>query len=201
MRDLFRYLGYPASVEPDEETRNLAQKALQEVTACAHFRYLYASYREPFDFMLHEGYQHYLAGSTSFLLCATTIGVEVDRQLKRLQVTDMRYAVIFDAAASVYLEHQADAYEQTLPFRPLDFRFCPGYGNTPLTDNRRIADLLKAHTIGISFLDSGLMVPLKSMVGIIRVGIPDRKSCRDCLLLSHCPFRQRNERCYGKEEA
>lgn len=196
LRDVLRYLGYPANVEPDDEVKNLVEKALQEVESCAQFRYLYSEYHDFFDFMHHEGYRNYLTGADSFLLCATTLGTAVDRQLRRWQVRDMRYALIFDAAASVYLEHQADDFEKQLPFKHLGFRFCPGYGETPLDDNRFIADQLKAHTIGISFLNSGLMVPMKSMVGLIRIGGETEKNCDNCVALSRCAFHKRGERCY-----
>lgn len=198
LRDVLRYLGYPSNIEPDDEVRNLIQQALQEVAACSQFNYRYAQYRDAFDFMHHEGYQQYLSGAESFLLCATTLGTSVDRQLKRWQVRDMRYAVIFDAAASVYLEHQTDDFEKHLPFEQLGFRFCPGYGNTPLEDNRIIAEQLKAQTIGITFLDSGLMVPMKSMVGLIRVGGNVKKTCDNCVALQRCAFRKRGERCYSE---
>lgn len=198
MRDILKYLGYPQDVAPDESVRNLIQKAIAEVEAQAQFRYRYAQYDSPFEFMNTPKYQQYLQGERRFLLCATTIGSQIDRYIKRLQMMDMQYAVIFDAAASVYLEQQADAFEAQLELGELGYRFCPGYGGTPLTDNKLIAQQLRAETIGITFLDSGLMVPMKSMVGIIRMGGSAEKSCDDCLALQHCAYRRRGERCYRK---
>jgi len=220
MRDeILKYLGYtigehPVPVETghapslqqsgkmvvDEQTEHLIDRALREVEELAEFKYVYASYDFPQKFILaHPAYMEYLHGSKGYLLCASTIGVGVDRRLKRLQMEDMTYAVVFDATAGAYVEHKADEFEKTLPYSSLGFRFCPGYQDTPLEDNLQIASLLKAHKIGISFLDSGLMIPMKSMTGIVRIGGEGRKSCKGCVAREACAWRRRGETCYHDE--
>jgi len=196
-QEILKYLGYDADSQVDETTEEMIERALRELDRMAEFQYVYASYDEPQDFMLAQpAYMEYLQGSSGYLLCATTIGIAVDRRLKRLQMEDMAYAVVFDAAAGVYVEHKADDYEKSLPYANLGYRFCPGYGGTPLDDNRQIADLLKAYKIGITFLDSGLMVPMKSMTGIVRIGGSSDKSCANCPARENCPYRKRGVRCY-----
>lgn len=195
---VLKQLGYPDDATADALVLAQVRRALQDVEQQANFQYVYASYNESLEFLSNEGYQQYMAGADGFLLCATTLGVQVDKFLKRLQMTDMSYAVIFDAAASVFLENAADKFESTLPFSNLGYRFCPGYTGTPLQDNRSIAELLHAQRIGITFLDSGLMVPMKSMVGIIRIGGTSRKSCAGCIASSNCTFRQRGTTCWSE---
>ena len=195
---ILKFLGYAEGVELETHTLELMDKALLEVEQLSEFKYVYASYDYPQDFMLdNQSYMDYLQGSEGYLLCATTLGIAVDRRLKRLQMEDMAYAVVFDATAGVYVEHKADEFEKTLPYKSLGYRFCPGYAGTPLEDNAKIATLVKANKIGISFLDSGLMLPMKSMTGIVRIGGESRKSCKGCIALPACTFRKRGETCYN----
>ena len=195
----FNYLGLPENVTPDADLSHAVEEARQEVEKIANFQYLYSQFIEYQDFINNNSaYTDYLAGADSYLLCATTLGIQVDQRLKRLQLENMQRAVVFDAVASAFLELRADEFEAALPFPKLGFRFCPGYGGTSITDNREIARLLHADRIGISFLDSGLMVPGKSMVGLIRVGAGTRKSCENCVTGGDCAFRRRGTTCYQK---
>lgn len=194
--EILKYLGYTNGFTPDEATSQLIDKALQLVAELSSFKYIYAEYETPLPFMNHKAYQEYLSGSKGFLLCATTLGIEIDRKLKRLQLQDMAFAVIFDAAASVYLETKADEFEHNLPYQELGFRFCPGYSGTPLCHNRVIAECLHSEQIGISFMNSDLMLPMKSMVGIIKIGGSTPKDCGECVAKSECVYRKRGIRCY-----
>lgn len=196
---IVHYLGYPPDVMVENDILRRIEHAVQEVEELSGFHYLYAHFTEPMPFMLaNPAYMEHLSGADGYLLCATTLGAQVDRHLKRLQLTDMTNAVVFDAAASAYLEQRADEFERELPYEHMGFRFCPGYGGTSLEDSREIALRLRAERIGITFLDSGLMVPLKSMVGIVKIGgSENRKSCADCVVRQGCTFRAHGTKCYA----
>lgn len=195
---IVHYLGYPPDVMVENDILRRIEHAVQEVEELSGFHYLYAHFTEPMPFMLaNPAYMEHLSGADGYLLCATTLGAQVDRHLKRLQLTDMTNALVFDAAASAYLEQRADEFERELPYEHMGFRFCPGYGGTSLEDSREIALRLRAERIGITFLDSGLMVPLKSMVGIVKIGgSENRKSCADCVARQGCTFRAHGTKCY-----
>lgn len=196
-----RYLGYPPETPVGEDVLQRIDRAIEEVEQLSSFHYIYAHFTEPLGFMLrNDAYMKHLSGAEGFLLCATTLGAQVDRHLKRLELTDMSYAIVFDAVASAYLEFKADEYERALPYPNRGFRFCPGYGSTPLEDSRDIVTRLRADRVGITFLDSGLMVPMKSMAGIIKLGGESRKSCEGCVARTGCVFRERGTRCYRTEE-
>lgn len=196
---IVHYLGYPPDVMVENDILRRIEHAVQEVEELSGFHYLYAHFTEPMPFMLaNPAYMEHLSGADGYLLCATTLGAQVDRHLKRLQLTDMTNAVVFDAAASAYLEQRADEFERELPYEHMGFRFCPGYGGTSLEDSREIALRLRAERIGITFLDSGLMVPLKSMMGIVKIGgSENRKSCSDCVVRQGCAFRAHGTKCYA----
>ncbi len=197
--EILKYLGYKNANAVDECVNSLIDKALLEVEQQSGFKYIYEKFDEPLPFMKDvSGYRDYLNGS-SFLLCATTLGIQIDRYIQRLQLKDMAYATVFDAAASVFLETKADEFEKNLEFGNLGFRFCPGYSETSFIDNHEIAKILKAEKIGITFLDSGLMVPLKSMVGIVKIGKNVKKSCDGCVAKENCGFRKNGTYCYRND--
>lgn len=198
--EVLKFLGCQAETSVNEYTNELIDKAIDEIRALSDFKYVYGHFDRVQDFMNeNSSYRAYLSDSTEYLLCATTLGIAVDRRLKRLQVEDMARAVVFDAVANVYLEHLADEFERTLDFPSLGFRFCPGYGGTAISDNRKIAELIHAKRIGITFLDSGLMLPLKSMVGIVKIGSRMHKTCGDCVAAASCAYRKRGVTCYSAE--
>lgn len=198
--ETLRYLGFLTDSPVDDRTNLLIDESLRIVALLSQFQYLYAEEKmsNPLiqELLAHPAYQSYLSGADEVLLVATTLGVQVDRYLKRLQVSDMTAAVVFDAAASAFLESKADEYERSLPYKSLGYRFCPGYGETPLSDIRTIGDRLKVQRIGITFLHSNLMVPMKSMIGLLRIGGTQEKNCDNCIAKPNCFYRKRGIRCY-----
>ena len=105
---------------------------------------------------------------------------------------------LMDAAASAYLEEYCDRYEETLGFDNRTYRACPGYGDFPLEFNKRIAILLDIpRKIGVTITPNNLLIPQKSMLGLIGIGSDKRKkSCGNCVMKEDCPFRKRGQRCY-----
>ena len=92
---VLRYLGFRSDAMVDELTNHLIDMALHDIESTAEFRYVDVFYDIPQPFMqAHSAYMDYLAGSEGYLLCACTLGVAVDRRLKRLQMEDMAYAVV-----------------------------------------------------------------------------------------------------------
>lgn len=193
---VLRYLRYTPGAVVSEAVQQQVERALAEVQELSTFKYIYAQHVEPMDFMNTPAYQDYMSGAEGYLLCATTLGVQVDRRIRRMQLIDMSYSLIVDAAASAYLECCADEFEYNLPFENLGFRFCPGYGGTSLQDNRVIAEQLNVGQIGITFLDSNLMMPMKSMLGIVRIGGGSAKNCSRCVVRENCSYRRNGTRCY-----
>ena len=86
-------------------------------------------------------------------------------------MTDSTKMVIMDACASAYLEEKANEFEKSnLDVNNLDNykRFCPGYGESKLSDLRYIYDEIKAEKIGIILNEQFMMSPQKSMLGIVK---------------------------------
>ena len=123
-----------------------------------------------------ESIRRHLEGASMMLLNAFTLGLPIDKKIKELSLSRPSEAVALNAVASIYAERIAD--EMLLAERhsvesegyTTNFRFCPGYGDLPLTANIDIARALNAQKkIGLSVTDEGLMLPRKSIVGIVGV--------------------------------
>lgn len=62
-------------------------------------------------------------------------------------------------------------------------RFSPGYCNWPVSDQQQLFSLLKGNTSGIELTPSSLMLPVKSVSGIIGIGTDVKRAdykCRIC---------------------
>lgn len=194
----YTYLGY-GGVTASEETDAAIRSCLAELEKIVHFRYLHKIFVAPPDFLLKEPYLAFLHGCEGVILCATTLGAEADRRIKTLARVDMASAVVWNAVAAAVLEQLADAHEKTLG-DTLTYRFCPGYGGSSVHDLPALFDLLHPEKIGITLTDSLYMLPEKSMAGILGIGKRARKSCKDCLVSTHCVYKKEGKTCYGSEK-
>lgn len=149
-----------------------------------------------------------LAQSHHCHLLALTLGQEVDRTLRQLQVQDMAKAVIFDACANHLVEECCNSLEETLhkacsnEEHPCFFtdRFSPGYGDLPLALQAPLALVLDSgKKAGISVSATHLLSPLKSITALL--GLADSpqpmriKGCGHCQLQPTCPYRKGGTTC------
>ncbi len=145
-----------------------------------------------------------LADSTELVLFAATLGMESELLLHRAQIRDMTQAVLLDACADAAIENVCDNFcadlSKVVAPRFLTERFSPGYGDFPLCQQRVIFDALDiTRRIGVTYTDSGLMIPQKSVTAI--VGISDspqphkNNKCAFCRMLAQCSYRKENKRC------
>ena len=196
---IFKYLGY-RNVTPDELTLKLIDECISEIESLSNFKYYWQEFDEILPFLKeNKNYLSYLGGATSYILVGTTLGIDIDRRMRQYEKIDTLKALIFDCCASAYIEEMADSFESSLPFNNMSYRFCPGYCGTSFLDNQIIAKYINASkNLGINFLSSGLMVPLKSMIGIVAIGNKQRKTCANCIMLTSCNYRKAKTTCYKK---
>ncbi len=193
---VYEYLSF-RQIEQSAEIEKLIHESFDELQEMNSFKYLYHEMSIPFDFLKDEPYASFLSGSTGYFLVATTLGAEVDRKIKRYSLSDTVKMLVFDATANAYLEAKADEYEKTLASN-LSYRFCCGYQGSKASDIKYIFDVLKPEKIGIELLESGMMVPQKSMCGIIAIGKNQKKKCGSCLMLADCAYRKVGKKCYSE---
>lgn len=117
-----------------------------------------------------------LDGCESIILFAATVGLELDRLIKRYSRIEPSLAVCLQAIGServeslcnVFCADIEDEYERLCKAtRP---RFSAGYGDLPLELQRDIVNALSCQkNIGITLNDSLLMSPSKSVTAIIGI--------------------------------
>jgi cobalamin-dependent methionine synthase I len=139
-----------------------------------------------------------LRGSEAYALFICTAGTAFEAYQQRLkEEDDMVRIFIADALGSVMAEKCADRMEEALQ-ESIDKlgwkhtnRFSPGYCGWHVSGQQQLFPLFHGHTCGVQLTDSSLMVPIKSVSGIIGVGKDVRKNEYSCGL---CDY----EKCYKK---
>ena len=123
-----------------------------------------------------EHIRRHLEDASAALLNAFTLGVGVDKKVKELSLSRPSESVALNAIASIYAERIADemlgAERDKLEKEgaKTNFRYCPGYGDLPLSTNIDVARVLNAQKkIGLTVTTEGLLLPRKSIVGIVGV--------------------------------
>lgn len=191
---IYYYLGYK-NINRDESIDILIDECLDELSNIARFKALFVEYDYVLDFLNKEPYLTFLKGATKYYITAYTLGVEVDRRVKQLGILNPVKMLVMDACSSAYLENKANEFDKSLG-DDLSYRFAPGYQGTSLSDLKEISKLIKLNKIGIELLDSNLMIPQKSMIGIIANNGNKKLSCGKCVLLDKCGFIREKKRCY-----
>lgn len=151
------------------------------------------------DFLKKQPYLDFFEGSAGVMLCAMTLGIEIDRLINRLFRTDISRAAVVDSCASAYLEFCSDNYEKGHGM-VLSPRFCPGYGGSSVADLPEIFGILRPERIGIKLNESNFMMPSKSMAGVIAVGKVNNRSCSGCFMLNSCNYLKDGVTCYSREK-
>ena len=185
-QEVYRYLGYRGSARPDEETAKRIDGCIAEIADAAQPRK--AVKRMPLtvcpdekDTLLFGGMRvksrnlsHHLAGCTEIVVFAATVGIGVDRLIKRASISGMADAAILQAAGAAAVEAVCDqiddeicrtAAEDGLKAR---HRFSPGYGDFALSHQPEVLSMVNATKLtGITLTDGYLMVPSKSVTAVI----------------------------------
>lgn len=199
-----KYLGF-GDQTPDAQTAQLLETCLKEVQTKATPHYITQIYPLSHQPLAMEGISlDYPELRTLFAQChsvcviGATLGLGIERYSTVLSKTHMAKLVVFDAVASGYLEAVCDGYEESLQLGVRTFRYCPGYGSVPLALNRTLCRALQMDKhIGLTVQPSCLLLPQKSMIGLIGLGENRKeKSCDGCPKLGDCPFRKKEQRCY-----
>ena len=192
----YLYIGYKED-NKDLFIEKSVKDALKELEKISSFKYIYAEYTNILPELNKKAYLDYLEGASSYYLVSTTLGVAVDRRISLLSKTNMPYMVIFNSCAAAYLEYLADNFEIENFGADISYRFCPGYGGTSVSDILELKKYLKIDKIGIEIFSSGMMLPEKSMFGIVSKGNKKQKTCNGCVLFKNCKYHKEGRKCYS----
>lgn len=147
--------------------------------------------------------KHLLKCSKAVLMCAT-LGIESEKLIHKLSVSNMSESFITDALASAAIEEVCDRIEDkiknNLENMFMTWRFSPGYGDFPLEQQEDFLKVTDAEKrIGLYLSEGGMMIPSKSVTAVI--GLSEEKleqnkqSCCCCNMSDRCNFKKRGEHC------
>jgi len=113
-----------------------------------------------------------LEGCSRAVIFAATIGIGIDRLIKKYSVLSPAKAVIFQAIGTERAEKLCDMFceEIEINIKGTKPRFSPGYGDFPLEKQKDIFDILEcSKNIGVMLSESLLMTPSKSVTAVIGI--------------------------------
>ena len=183
--EVLRYLGYRRKQELTPDISALVDEMILEVQNVSNARYLYQAY----DFTLDEAnhaihlthtdlvlqskqlYSH-LKNAKQVVLLAATLGIEVERQVRLYELSEMTKAFVLDAACVDYIEKICDLAEVDIDTQFTDSilnrRFSPGYGDLSLEVQPQFLKTLGAdRQLGLTLTENYLMIPRKSVTAIL----------------------------------
>ena len=197
--DVYEQMGYH-DAQPDKATQQETAMILKEVSQWLRPRFSYFVVNKQPDFEMGNIILRQLRGSEAFALFICTSGLEFEAYQHRLKEQgDMVRVFIADALGSVIAEKCADQMEKALQesIGKLGWkhtnRFSPGYCGWHVSQQQLLFPLFQGHTCGVKLTDSSLMIPIKSVSGIIGLGKKVRKLEYTCGL---CDFKQ----CYKRKK-
>ena len=198
LKDVYETMGYRDAV-PDDVTQQETQAVIDDVRRWLRPRFCFFVLRELPAFDVGRIILRQLKGSEAYTLFICTAGKEYEAYQQQLKEEgDMVRVFIADSLGSVIAEKTADQMERCLQesINKLGWhhtnRFSPGYCGWHVSQQQRLFPLFEGHTCGVSLTDSSLMVPIKSVSGIIGIGQEVRKLDYTCGL---CNF----EKCYKRK--
>ena len=148
--------------------------------------------------------QH-LAGCEKVIALSATVGEDIEEDItRRFSSGEYSSAVLMDAAATAAVEQLADGMEKAISPKMaaqgflLKWRFSPGYGDWPLTQQPELIRLAKAEQIGVKLTTSMMLTPRKSITALIGLYRKQEnstakhspKGCAACTQ-KNCPSRRK----------
>lgn len=182
-REWFRYMGVR---DANEEISALSETCLREAENCFFARVCYCEVpvivkNGTVDLTVWNGesglLRRRLENCDGAVVFAATVGLEIDRLVKKYSRTSPSKALCLQALGTERVEALCDLFCQEIKERmqkngkQTTGRFSPGYGDLPLemqTDIFRALDC--ARHIGVTLNDSLLMSPTKSVTAIVGFG-------------------------------
>lgn len=207
--EVYEAMGYGAET-PGEDIREIVEEVLEHVASFMIGRFMYFVTNGTLDKTTLQISQNtlnigsiisrQLKGSEAFVLFAATAGQEFEEWMEKVKgCDDMVLQFIADSLGSCLAEKVADCMERYLAteIAPDGLkhtnRFSPGYCDWHVSEQQKLFSLFPTPSpCGIRLTESSLMIPIKSVSGIIGIGASVKKIEYSCGI---CTF----ERCYKKK--
>jgi len=141
----------------------------------------------------------YLKDAASLAVFVCTAGPAFTNIARTMNTNgDVMEAYLLDAIGSLTVEKAMDLIQQHLADKMkaenlhISNRYSPGYCNWGLNEQKKLFSLMGGDQVGVTLTDSCLMIPEKSVSGIIGVGKGVRKYHYGCKICnnSSCVYRK-----------
>lgn len=199
--EIYRYAGGKGQM--DAQTAQLLQACLQECESELTPRvcYCFLSAEQALQIFGADSQllKSRLCGAKNALVFAATVGLGIDRLIRKYATISPSKALYFQAIGAERIESVCDRFCQSISKRlqesgqTLSKRFSPGYGDFSLQAQKDICALLDTYKqIGVALNDSFLMSPSKSVTALCAVQTDEENKeskCEACALKT-CAFRQ-----------
>lgn len=210
--EVLRYLEYK-NQNIDEKLNNIIEDCIKATKDKINPRYTFGVY----SILNKDGYQikfkdtnisiisedlsKLLSNCTKCIIIVTTLGVEIDNEIKRNSYSNLTKSIILDACATTAIEELCDLLENHIKSqlskdgKYITKRYSPGYGDLSIDINKDIINLLNTQiTIGLTITKDRIMIPRKSVIAIIGVSenkvICHKKSCIECSNHNTCKYKK-----------
>lgn len=208
--EVLRYLGYPSGTCPSAAIEERVREAISVSQGKVSPRGTYSLY----SVISSDADSLTLAGGITFTgrvgeflgqaqraaIFLATAGPEVDEMGQEAwRSGDAVGNLVYHALGATLVETVVDRIAEHLrrhagPREALTLRYSPGYCGISLSQQRTIFRLVDAGPIGVELLPSLIMKPLKSVSGMIGIGLESDVTaygnpCARCPLLD-CPMRR-----------
>ncbi|MGM0379436.1 MAG: vitamin B12 dependent-methionine synthase activation domain-containing protein [Bacillota bacterium] len=212
-KEILKYLHYHSN-DIDEFVKKQINISIDKIIKISNIKFNYKIYNQnikenklelnntEIKFSSKKLIKH-LKESKRVVIFCMTLGKSVDREIKKLTISDMSKALILDAVATEYIEKIADQLTKKIAYKNNLFesnRFSPGYGDLKLNVQNKILNILEANKkVGIYLNDENLMIPQKSITaffGLYKNKLNNKKTCDYCIKKGDCQFRKEGEFCY-----
>lgn len=200
--DVLRRLGVPPGADLRPEVRELLDRAAEITERLADARGVIHPVRREEFVAIYDGEGKNAAESAleriypragALALFVATVGEKLEREISALfREGDSALAVVLDAYASATMNRCVDALVKRFEFGFYDDRvrvlpYSPGYCGWHLTGQRALFGTLEFDNAGVALGESCLMIPLKSVSGVLVAGgasvhrfRPDFEFCEEC---------------------
>ncbi len=191
------------ALSPDYMTNEMMTRAENDILKICRPAYTFTEIKCDSPALGGNDIKKVLKDSQKVLLIAATLGIYVDKLLRKIQITDMAQAVVFDSMASVAIEQFMDKIEEELKIMYKDYyftnRFSPGYGDYPIEKQRNIVRILNTEKkIGLNLTQSLMLNPTKSVTAVIGLQKSPVKGGDGCI--SKCAKCNKKDCLYRKEK-
>ena len=205
--EMLRYGGHKGEITP--QLSHMADEIINKITPHLTPRYIQGRYRitavengiqlDTGLILQGEDIKKHLAGCDECYIICATVGTGADGFIRSMLALGSVWGLLADAAATRAVESLCDNVETQLRTSLkaensyLTWRYSPGYGDFPFTQQPDILALLKADkTVGVTCNDSCMMIPAKSVTAVMGIAKtkPAEKthSCDRCPNKDNCNF-------------